>query len=102
MKNDLALVIIKSSFLLVNYLWSVADPGEGPGGLPTPPSLFLDQTEARRAEKKMLRLGPPPLLIVWMTGTVPLSEGLDPPLAVLGASYIDVQCDVKEHWSALF
>ena len=80
----------------------MADPGEGPGGLPTPPSLFLDQTEARRAEKKMLRLGPPPLLIVWMTGTVPLSEGLDPPLAVLGASYIDVQCDVKEHWSALF
>ena len=29
----------------------VADPGEGPGG-PGPP-LFLDQTEARRAEKKM-------------------------------------------------
>ena len=35
-------------------LLSVADPGEGPGGpappLPPPP-LFLDQTEARRAEK---------------------------------------------------
>ena len=36
-------------------LLSVADPGEGPGGpappLPPPPPLFLDQTEARRAEK---------------------------------------------------
>ena len=34
-------------------LLSVADPGEGPGGPapPLPPSLFLDQTEARRAEK---------------------------------------------------
>ena len=34
-------------------LLSVADPGEGPGGPapPLPPPLFLDQTEARRAEK---------------------------------------------------
>ena len=31
----------------------VADPGEGPGGTRTP-SLFLDQTEARRAEKNFL------------------------------------------------
>ena len=29
---------------------SVVDPGEGPGG---PPPLFLDQTEARRVEKKL-------------------------------------------------
>jgi len=50
----------------------------------------------------MLGQGPPPSLRVWMTRAVPLCEGLDPPLAVLGASYIDVQCDVKEHWSALF
>ena len=35
----------------------MADPGEGPGG-PGPP-LFLDQNEARRAEKIFLR--PPPL-----------------------------------------
>ena len=35
-------------------LLSVADPGEGPGGPapPLPPPLFLDQTEARRAEKR--------------------------------------------------
>ena len=35
-------------------LLSVADPGEGPGGPAPPllpPPLFLDQTEARRAEK---------------------------------------------------
>ena len=29
---------------------AVADPGEGPGG-PGYPPLFLDQTDARRAEK---------------------------------------------------
>ena len=59
-KNDLALVIIKSSFLLVRYLQSVADPGEGPGGiahLPLP-SLFLAQTEAQRAEKNFLDWAP--------------------------------------------
>ena len=36
---------------------AVADPGEGPGcvgDLPTPPpTLFLDQTEAQRAKKKI-------------------------------------------------
>ena len=36
----------------------VADPGEGPG--PAPPPLFLDQTEARKAEKIIfLGLAPP-------------------------------------------
>ena len=38
---------------------AVADLGEGPGGpapppSPLPPLLFLGQTEARRAEKKIL------------------------------------------------
>ena len=37
---------------------SVADPEEGPGGLRPP--LFLDQTEARRAEKNFLDTVPPP------------------------------------------
>ena len=44
---------------------AVANPGEGPGGTdpPTPaPHLLLDQTEARKAEKKILR---PPPLILW-------------------------------------
>ena len=49
--------------------FTVADPGEGPGG-PTPP--FLDETEAQRAEKRILRLTPPPsrppYLRVQMTG----------------------------------
>ena len=62
----------------------VADPGEGPGG-PTP--LFLDQTEVRRVEKKLspglpLCSGsgfpPPP--------PIPLSEGLDPPVAPMRLS----------------
>ena len=36
----------------------MADPGKGPGGYNLSP-LFLDQTEARRAEKKFLRDRPP-------------------------------------------
>ena len=46
---------------------TVADPVEGPGG--PVPSLFLDQTEARRFENNFLGDFPPPL---------PLSQGLDP------------------------
>ena len=47
--------------------YSVADPGERPGG-PGPP-LFLDQTKARRVEKNFLETCPTPL--------PPLSKGLD-------------------------
>ena len=58
---------------------TVADPGEGPGGGPVPP-LFLDQTEAQRAEKNFFQTVPP-YLRVWMTAPPrPLSEGLDLPL----------------------
>ena len=56
----------------------MADSGEGPGGRGP---LFLDQTEARGAEKSFFRPGPFPYLRVWMTGP-PLSEGLDPPLCM--------------------
>ena len=35
-------------------MWSEAYPG---GPAPTP--LFLDQTESRRAEKKILKIAPP-------------------------------------------
>ena len=38
--------------------FSVANPGEGPGG-PKPHSLFLDQTDARSAEKKFGETSPP-------------------------------------------
>ena len=48
---------------------SVEDPEEGPGG-PCPPPLFLNQTEAQRAEK--VKTAPSP----------PLSEGLDLPLTL--------------------
>ena len=50
--------------------FTVMDPGEGPRGPGNP--LFLDQTEARRAEKYFLE-----------TGSPSLSQGLDdrpPPL----------------------
>ena len=38
----------------------MADLGVGPR------SLFLDQTEARRAEKNFLETEPPPYLRIWM------------------------------------
>ena len=44
------------------------------------PPLFLDQTEARRAEKNLFGDPLPPYLRVWMIGPPPLSEGLEPPL----------------------
>ena len=53
------------------------------GEHPLPP-LFLDQTEARRAEKKNWGTTPPPptlpYLTVWMTSPPRLSQGLDPAL----------------------
>ena len=55
---------------------TMADPGKG-AEEPVPP-LFLDQTEAQRAEKDFLR----PLSLIsgseWPPP--PLSDGLDPPL----------------------
>ena len=72
----------KSSF-------SVADPGEGPGG-PTPP-LLLDQTEARRAEQKIWRPGlrlaqdlddPPPTPRA-PPPPPPVSQGLHPALFLM-------------------
>ena len=46
---------------------------------PAPTPLFLDQNEARRADKKNFESAPP-YLRVWMSPPPPLSEGLDPPL----------------------
>ena len=46
----------------------MADPGKGPGGGGYSPSpLFLDQSEARRAEKKFLGDHPPYLSMGLMT-----------------------------------
>ena len=59
---------------------SVADPEEGPGGVRPP--LFLDQTEARRAEKNLLDTAPPFSLGLDDQPPPPLSEGLDPLLYV--------------------
>ena len=62
------------------YQWRIK--GRGPGS--SPPPLFLDQTEARRAEKKIFETGLPLYLGVWKTAPPPppLSEGLDPPLHI--------------------
>ena len=63
-----------------------------------PPPLFLDQTEARRAETIFLSAHPPPpppYLRVWMTGVPPLSQGLDPALKCIVIN--DVQkCEQDE------
>ena len=66
-----------------------ADPGEGAGGPALP--LNLDQTEARRAEKKFFwdRAPPPP--------PPTLSEGLDPPLNNLQYSSWKVSSCTNEH-----
>ena len=47
-----------SPFVDSTFTWPVVGPGEGPGGL-TPP-LFLDKTDARRAQKNFLGDRPPP------------------------------------------
>ena len=43
--------------LILLIVFSVVDPGEGPGGAWSP--LFLDQTEVRRAEKTFSDTRPP-------------------------------------------
>ena len=56
-------------------MFTVADPGEGPGRGQSP-TLFLDQTGARRAKKKFFKIfwetGFPTYLRVWMTAPPPL------------------------------
>ena len=46
------------------------------------PTLFIEQTKARRAEKKKFETAPLPYLRAWMIGAPPptFSEGLDLPL----------------------
>ena len=60
-------------------MFTVADPGEGPGRGQSP-TLFLDQTGARRAKKKFFKIfwetGFPTYLRVWMTAPPPLPRYL--------------------------
>ena len=72
----------------------VADLGKGLGR-PALPALFLDQTEAQRAEKFFGETAPPPpYLRVWMNARPQppslLSERLDPPLLWTGSTV--------DHW----
>ena len=68
----------------------MADPGEGPGGPNPPPPLFLDQTEARRAEKNFLET-PHPLSkgLDDQAPPPPLSQGLHPALECM---YVCLTC----------
>ena len=66
--------------------WRIQGRGQGD----VPPPLFLDQTEARGAEKNFFGDPPPPYLRVWMTPP-PFSEGLDPPL-----KYNEIRIEILE------
>ena len=83
---------------------TVADPGEGSGG---PPPLFLDQNEARRAEKFFLRRRPPlppPYLKVWSRYCLKHNKTR----RGWGASMVDlslwarwgIQSEVSQSWSS--
>ena len=63
---DSLLWTIRGSYALG---YPVAYPGEGPGGRSP---LFLEKTEARRAEKKFWSPPPSPYLRFWTTGLPPL------------------------------
>ena len=56
-----------SPFVDSTFTWPVVGPGEGPGGIA--PSLFLDKTDARRAEKNFLGDRPPPRISKSGSGT---------------------------------
>ena len=62
-----------SPFVDSTFTWPGADPGEGPGELAPPPPtpLFLDKTDARRAEK------------IFFGDFGGLSQSLDPALMAL-------------------
>ena len=74
-------MLLGKEFTLAELMDSVADPGEGPGGPapPPPPTLFLDQTESQRAEKKFYETGPHRYL------------GLDPPEGLNNLFHINFQ-----------
>ena len=50
-----------SPFVDSTFTWPVVGPGEGHGGLAPP--LFLDKTDARRAEKNFLGDCSPPVRV---------------------------------------
>ena len=81
MRGNLPVLRRRTGFLLAvqKRCITVADLGEGPGWPGSSP-FFLDQNEARKAEKIFLGDNPPPFLRVWMTDPLPLSQGLDPAL----------------------
>ena len=64
-------IVLAGAFAKAIPQWRIQ--GRGPGAPPSPPpTLFLDQTEVRRAEKNVFGDCPPP----------PLSKGLDDPPAL--------------------
>ena len=93
-----------------NTLLSCFKTGDYPSLRPAPPPLFLDQTKARRAEKKTCLRQPPAYVGFWMTAHPPPSEGLAPSLYFVfrGDTRIVTglykSCDIKlyllRHWNS--
>ena len=86
----------------------MGDAGEGPGPGPGSPTLFLDQTEAKRNEK-ILRLGPhlisgsgwrpphPPYLKVWVCHWGPTLGDVLPKVSVKRELTVKVTVKTSVH-----
>ena len=88
-KHAIVTICVMLSFCLrANFLPEISgEPGEGPGS-----PLFLDQTEARRAEKSFLRPPPPLSQGLYDRAPLPLSEDLDPTLEIITQfSYLRIE-----------
>ena len=88
--------------LSFQWISSVADVGEGSRSLLPPLPLFLDQTEARRAEKFFWRLGPSSISGSGLPAPTPpppppiLSQGVDRAL-VLAQTFQPSQFEQSTH-----
>ena len=68
----------RAEFTYLARIWTVSDPGEGPGRS-GPPSYFYTKLRPEGPKKKFLETGPSLYLRIRMTAS-PRSGGLDPPL----------------------
>ena len=91
-KHAIVTVCVMLSFCLrANFPEISGGARREAGGTSSP--LFLDQTEARRAEKSFLRPPPPPLSQgLYDRAPLPLSEDLDPTLEIITQfSYLRIE-----------
>ena len=68
-RPEVVMALLQACDVIQNQWWI---QGRGPGS--SGPLVFLDQTEARRAEKIIFETDPPSYLRVWMTAPPASSE----------------------------